>query len=225
MESNYVSQLVEFLTGKCIKQRGVRRIGQSWMLMNEVCQFLISFSEILFSSPSISWFLFLQVITRESQSVHFHQLVLSSSLSWQLQELALRAWMIAWIKIIRFNRCKERFCKCVVMFRQYVHRWMISPSSFLLCLSSGNNNEVRIFDQKEVEVSRDQNSVNMKPITIDVPRFEDGDLQGWIFKIQQYFDWQGSSLISMASKEYQDSVLDQFPGPPASKVRPSELED
>ena len=32
----------------------------------------------------------------------------------------------------------------------------------------------------------------MKPIWIDVPRFEEGDPQGWIFKVQQYFDFHNA---------------------------------
>ena len=34
--------------------------------------------------------------------------------------------------------------------------------------------------------------MNLKPIRIDVPRFEGGDPQGWIFKIQQYFDFHNA---------------------------------
>lgn len=30
---------------------------------------------------------------------------------------------------------------------------------------------------------------NLKPLKIDVPRFDGGDPQGWVFKIQQYFDY------------------------------------
>ena len=32
----------------------------------------------------------------------------------------------------------------------------------------------------------------MKPMQIDVPRFEDGDPQGWMYKIKQYFDFHNA---------------------------------
>ena len=41
--------------------------------------------------------------------------------------------------------------------------------------------------------SRGHSDVNLKPIKIDVPRFEEGDPQGWIFKVQQYFDFHNAS--------------------------------
>ena len=44
-------------------------------------------------------------------------------------------------------------------------------------------------DQESIGTARNQNAMNLKPIRIDAPRFEDGDPQGWIFKIQQYFDF------------------------------------
>ena len=34
--------------------------------------------------------------------------------------------------------------------------------------------------------------MNMKPIRIDVPRYDGGDPQGWIFKIQQYFNFHNA---------------------------------
>ena len=35
--------------------------------------------------------------------------------------------------------------------------------------------------------------MNLKSMRIDVPRFENGDPQGWIFKIQQYFDFHNAN--------------------------------
>ena len=32
----------------------------------------------------------------------------------------------------------------------------------------------------------------MKPIRINVPRYDGGDQQGWIFKIQEYFDFHNA---------------------------------
>ena len=34
--------------------------------------------------------------------------------------------------------------------------------------------------------------MNLKPIQINVPRYDEGDSQGWIFKIQQYFDFHNA---------------------------------
>ena len=48
-------------------------------------------------------------------------------------------------------------------------------------------------NRAEYEGSRGQNTMNLKPLRIDVPRFEGGDPQGWIFKIQQYFDFHNAS--------------------------------
>ena len=42
---------------------------------------------------------------------------------------------------------------------------------------------------------RGEQSVNMKPMRIDVPRYEGGDPQGWIFKIQQYFDFHNATEV------------------------------
>ena len=54
--------------------------------------------------------------------------------------------------------------------------------------SSHNRN-----DQDEGTVAKSQVSVNLKSIRIDVPRFGNGDPQGWIFKIQQYFNFHNAS--------------------------------
>ena len=35
--------------------------------------------------------------------------------------------------------------------------------------------------------------MHLKPLRIDVPRFEDGDPRGWIFKIQQYIDFHSAT--------------------------------
>ena len=52
--------------------------------------------------------------------------------------------------------------------------------------SSSVQNQI---DEEGVTVSKGQNQVNLKPTCIDVPRFENSDPQGWIFKILQYFDF------------------------------------
>ena len=48
-------------------------------------------------------------------------------------------------------------------------------------------------DQDAGTSSRNQSQVNLKSVRIDVPCFENGDPQGWIFKIQQYFDFQNAT--------------------------------
>ena len=50
--------------------------------------------------------------------------------------------------------------------------------------SSGQNRN----DIEEGTASKSHNSVNLKPMGFDVPRFENDDSQGWIFKIQRYFN-------------------------------------
>ena len=40
----------------------------------------------------------------------------------------------------------------------------------------------------EQESVKGRNSMNLKSMRIDVLHFEWGDTQGWIFKIQQYFN-------------------------------------
>ena len=77
-------------------------------------------------------------------------------------------------------------------------------------------------------VSKSQNLVNLKPMQIDVPQFENGDPQGWILKIQQYFDFHntikeqrlqiaplyfdGKALAwyQWLQKKYKDCFLEQF---------------
>ena len=79
----------------------------------------------------------------------------------------------------------------------------------------------------EQDSFRGQNAMNIKPMRIDVPHFEGGDPQGWIFKIQQYFDFHNAieeqrlqiaplyfdgkaSMVSMVSKEHLDCFLGVF---------------
>ena len=42
--------------------------------------------------------------------------------------------------------------------------------------------------RREQDGVRGHGEMNLRPLRIEVPRFEDGDPQGWIFMIQQYFD-------------------------------------
>ena len=48
-------------------------------------------------------------------------------------------------------------------------------------------------NQREQEAVTGHNAVTLKPMRIDVARFEDGDPQGWIFKIQSHFDFHDAT--------------------------------
>ena len=62
--------------------------------------------------------------------------------------------------------------------------------------------------------SKGHNDVNMKPIRIDVPRFEEGDPQGWIFKVQQYFGFHNASdeqCLQIAPLYFDGKALAWYP--------------
>ena len=48
-------------------------------------------------------------------------------------------------------------------------------------------------NRREQESVKGHNEMHLKPLRIDVPRFEDGDPRGWIFKIQQYIDFHSAT--------------------------------
>ena len=63
---------------------------------------------------------------------------------------------------------------------------------------------------------------DVKPLRIEVPRFNGIDPQIWIFKIQQYFDYHRvgeEERLKVAEQEHQDPVLDRIFAVPACAFR------